>query len=101
MTCCRRWNTKAATGRLPRYSRRPPTKRNPCKVCDVEPGQEYAAHVAVGYPLDIMLQAGEVIHNAPQGDWARLPPGHEEAPWEIRRGTTGIPESPHLFVTVT
>jgi type IV secretory pathway VirB9-like protein len=71
------------------------------KVYVFEPGQEYKVDVAVGYPLDIMLQTGEVINNQTHGDRAPLAPGEEQAPWEIRQGASGMPESPHIFVTVT
>src|SRR5262245_47392334 len=32
ITCSWRWYTRAATDRLSRYSRRPPTNRNPCML---------------------------------------------------------------------
>jgi type IV secretory pathway VirB9-like protein len=71
------------------------------KVYPYEPGQEYKVDVAVGFPLDLMLQAGELINHQTHGDRAALPPGDEQPPWEIRQGASGMPESPHLFITVT
>ena len=53
------------------------------KVFPYEPGQDYAVQVAVGYPLDLMLQVGEVINDRTHGDRAPLTPGDEQPPWDI------------------
>jgi hypothetical protein len=71
------------------------------KVYDFEPGQEYKVDVAVGFPLDLMLQVGELINNQTHGDRAPLSPGDEQPPWDIKQGASGMPEAPHIFVTVT
>jgi type IV secretion system protein TrbG len=71
------------------------------KIYDYEPGQEYKVDVAVGFPLDIMLQVGELINDQTHGDRAPLAPGDEQPPWDIKRGASGMPEAPHIFVTVT
>jgi type IV secretion system protein TrbG len=71
------------------------------KVYSYEPGQEYKVDVAVGVPADIMLQAGELINHQTHGDRAPLTPGDEQPPWDIKVGASGLPESPHLFITVT
>jgi type IV secretory pathway VirB9-like protein len=71
------------------------------KVYAFEPGQEYKVDVAVGFPMDVMLEPGELINHQTHGDRAPLPPGDEQPPWDIRQGASGMPESPHLFITVT
>jgi type IV secretory pathway VirB9-like protein len=71
------------------------------RVYAFAPGHEYKVDVAVGFPMDLMLQAGELINHQTHGDRAALPPGDEQPPWEIRQGASGMPESPHLFITVT
>jgi type IV secretory pathway VirB9-like protein len=71
------------------------------KVYAFEPGQEHKADVAVGVPLTLMFQVGEVINYQTHGDRAVLPPGYEQPPWDIKQGAFGMPETPVLFVTVT
>jgi type IV secretion system protein TrbG len=78
---------------------RPPTPFE--KVYPYAPGQEYKVDVAVGVPADIMFQAGEVINHQTHGDRAPLTPGDDQPPWDIKPGASGMPESPHLFITVT
>jgi type IV secretion system protein VirB9 len=71
------------------------------KVYAYEPGEEVRAHVAVGVPLMILLQPGEIIRNDGHGDRSPLPPGDEQPPWDIKKGSVGTPEAPMISITVT
>ena len=66
------------------------------KVYGYEPGQEYKVDVAVGFPVDLTLQAGEAIIDKPDGDRAPLAPGDDRKPWEIIQGAAGTPEAPPI-----
>jgi type IV secretory pathway VirB9-like protein len=88
-------------GPAPRVPPRPPSASE--RLYDYEPGAEYKVDVAVGVPLDIALQPGEVIRHTVGGDRRPLEPGDEQPPWEVREGTSGPAgqEQPHVYVTVT
>jgi len=90
-----------AEGPAPRVPPRPPSASE--RLYDYEPGAEYKVDVAVGVPLDVALQPGEVIRHTVGGDRAPLQPGDEQPPWDVREGTSGPAgrEQPHVYVTVT
>jgi type IV secretion system protein VirB9 len=80
------------------------------KVHDYVPGATYTIPVALGAPLDIVLERGEKVRNVVDGD--REPHGQGEgqgqgaqAPrrWELKEGAEGRgdTERHHLFLTVT
>jgi type IV secretory pathway VirB9-like protein len=93
-----------ADGPAPRVPPRPPRRPTASeRLYDYEPGAEYRVDVAVGVPLDIALQPGEVIRHTVGGDRRPLEPGDEQPPWDVREGTSGPAgqEQPHVYVTVT
>jgi type IV secretory pathway VirB9-like protein len=73
------------------------------KVYAFEPGESYRVDVAVGYPMDIVLQPGEEIHNIAEGDRGRADGQENGRPWEVRQGYSGagVTGRPHVLITVT
>jgi type IV secretion system protein TrbG len=73
------------------------------RVLPYKPGESYKVDVGVGVPLDIVLQAGEEIHNIVGGD--RTPAdGQDNTPrWEVQQGYSGLGKSgqPHVFLAAT
>jgi type IV secretion system protein VirB9 len=58
--------------------------------------------VSLGFPLDIVFDQGEQVHNVTDGD--RAPQGEGQARrWEVRQGVEGLGDMQrhHVFVTVT
>ena len=57
--------------------------------------------VALGQPLDIVLEAGELVRQIVDGDRAPAEQGQTRR-WEVREGGEGVGEGlrPHVFVTV-
>jgi type IV secretion system protein VirB9 len=92
----------------------PPAKRTPVPVLaeappgkaetvqSFEPGTTYTVSVAVGTPLDIVLEQGEQVRNIITGDRTPQEEGHKPA-WDVKEGKSGDGEllRPHIFVTVS
>ena len=58
--------------------------------------------VALGQPLDIVLEAGEQVRQIVDGDRAPAEQGQARR-WEVKEGGDGVGDGlrPHVFVTVT
>jgi type IV secretion system protein VirB9 len=67
-----------------------------------QPGTIYTIAVAVGTPLDIVLEQGEKVRDIMAGDRTPQPEGHP-APWDVKEGKDGEGEAArsHIFVTVS
>lgn len=83
----------------------PPPEEKPTaaeKVYAYTPGTVYAAPVAMGMPLDIMLERGEHVRNLTDGDRTPVEPGHSRK-WEVKEGADGLGETlrHHVFVTAS
>lgn len=79
---------------------RPPTKAE--QVTPFTDSTPAVVPIAVGTPLDIVLEPGEDLLNVVGGD--RAPQEGGQTPrWEIKKGAEGQGDTlrPHLFVTVT
>lgn len=77
----------------------PPTPAE--RVYTYAPGKTYAVPVAIGFPLDIVLGRGELVHNVTDGD--RSPQGDTHTRrWHVHQGVegTGGSQRQHIFVTV-
>ena len=72
------------------------------KVYDYKPGVAVDAPVALGTPLDIVLEQGEQVRQIVDGDRAPAEQGQARR-WEVREGGNGSGDGlrPHVFVTVT
>ena len=72
------------------------------KVYDYAPGVAVEVPVALGQPLDIVLEAGELVRQIVDGDRAPADQGQTRR-WEVKEGGDGLGEGlrPHVFVTVT
>ena len=66
------------------------------------PGTTVHATVPVGWPLDIVLERGELVRNIVGGDRARVE-GGQASPWEVKEGAEGAGDAlrPHVFLTAT
>jgi len=73
------------------------------KVYVFEPGESQRIDVAVGTPLDIVLQPGEEIHNIVGGDREPADAQDQMPRWEVRQGYSGAGKTgrPHVFLAVT
>lgn len=71
------------------------------KVVDYAPGVAVEVPVALGQPLDIVLEAGELVRQIVDGDRAPAEQGQARR-WEVKEGGDGVGEGlrPHVFVTV-
>jgi len=72
------------------------------RVFRYHPGVEYRINVQLGWPVNIMMEPGEVIHNIVGGDRAPLQEG--EAPrWEVKEGKSESASTPiaHIFVAAS
>ena len=71
------------------------------KVYDYAPGVAVEVPVALGQPLDIVLEAGELVRQIVDGDRAPAEQGQARR-WEVKEGGEGVGEGlrPHVFVTV-
>ena len=71
------------------------------KVYDYAPGVAVEVPVALGQPLDIVLEAGEQVRQIVDGDRAPAEQGQARR-WEVKEGGDGVGEGlrPHVFVTV-
>ena len=71
------------------------------KVYDYAPGVAVEVPVALGQPLDIVLEAGELVRQIVDGDRAPAEQGQTRR-WEVKEGGDGLGEGlrPHVFVTV-
>ena len=71
------------------------------KVYDYAPGVAVEVPVALGQPLDIVLEAGELVRQIVDGDRAPAEQGQARR-WEVKEGGDGLGEGvrPHVFVTV-
>ena len=71
------------------------------KVYDYAPGVAVEVPVALGQPLDIVLEAGEQVRQIVDGDRAPSEQGQARR-WEVKEGGDGLGEGlrPHVFVTV-
>jgi type IV secretion system protein VirB9 len=67
-----------------------------------QPGTIYPIAVAVGTPLDIVLEQGEEVRDIMAGDRTPQPEGHPP-PWVVKEGKDGAGASArsHIFVTVS
>ena len=72
------------------------------KVYAYAPGTAFAATVAMGVPLDIMLERGEELRNTVGGDRTPLAEGQKPI-WEVREGVSGQGDTqrPHIFLTAS
>jgi type IV secretory pathway VirB9-like protein len=72
------------------------------KVVDYAPGMTVEVPVALGTPLDIVLEPGEQVRQIVDGDRAPLEQGQVRR-WEVKEGGdgTGAGLRAHVFVTVT
>jgi type IV secretory pathway VirB9-like protein len=71
------------------------------KVYDYAPGVAVEVPVALGQPLDIVLEAGELVRQIVDGDRAPAEQGQTRR-WEVQEGGDGAGDGlrPHVFVTV-
>ena len=71
------------------------------KVYDYAPGVAVEVPVALGQPLDIVLEAGELVRQIVDGDRAPAEQGQTRR-WEVKEGGDGAGDGlrPHVFVTV-
>lgn len=79
-------------------------------VLEYAPSATYTLSVAVGTPLDVVLEKGEQLRNivggektpveAPQGQGTE---GAAKSPWDLKEGAEGLADSlrSHLFITAT
>jgi type IV secretion system protein TrbG len=89
---------EAATKPLPAEA--PATKAE--QVVLFAPGTTTTVSVPVGWPLDILLERGELVRNIAGGD--RAPAEGGQTPrWEVKEGAEGTGDGlrPHLFLTAT
>jgi type IV secretion system protein VirB9 len=72
------------------------------KVVDYKPGVAVEAPVALGMPLDIVLEEGEQVRQIVDGDRAPAEQGQARR-WEVKEGGDGSGEGlrPHVFVTAS
>jgi type IV secretion system protein VirB9 len=72
------------------------------KVYDYKPGIAVDAPVAMGMPLDIVLEEGEQIRQIVDGDRAPAEQGQARR-WDVKEGGEGTGEGlrPHVFVTAS
>jgi type IV secretion system protein VirB9 len=71
------------------------------KVYDYTPGVAVEVPVALGTPLDIVLEPGEQVRQIVDGDRGPKEEGQSRR-WEVREGVDGAGDGlrPHVFVTV-
>jgi type IV secretory pathway VirB9-like protein len=72
------------------------------RVYDFVPGTTYTAPVALGGPLDIVLERGELVRNIVGGD--RAPTEASQSPrWDVKEGGEGTGDTTraHIFLTAT
>jgi type IV secretion system protein VirB9 len=71
-------------------------------VVDYKPGVAVDAPVAIGMPLDIVLEEGEQVRQIVDGDRAPAEQGQARR-WDVREGGEGTGEGlrPHVFVTAS
>jgi P-type conjugative transfer protein TrbG len=72
------------------------------KVYAFAAGESYRVDVAVGAPMDVILQPGEEIHDLADGDRSPMDTSDQKPHWEFKQsysgeGTTG---RPHVLITV-
>jgi type IV secretion system protein VirB9 len=72
------------------------------KVYDYKPGVAVQAPVAIGMPLDIVLEEGEQVRQIVDGDRAPAEQGQTRR-WDVREGGDGSGDGlrPHIFVTAS
>ena len=72
------------------------------KVYDYKPGVAVEAPVALGIPLDIVLEEGEQVRQIVDGDRAPAEQGQTRR-WEVKEGGdgSGADLRPHVFVTAS
>ncbi len=116
------WTVPALVQPPPRETSRAQVEEKPTaaeKVYPFAPGTPYTIAVPVGWPLDIVLEPGEQIHNIVGGDRApteampsprtaveQSPPPAETAPvrrWEVKEGKDGTGDAlrGHIFVAAS
>jgi type IV secretory pathway VirB9-like protein len=73
------------------------------KIYDFAPGNTYQAPVAVGSPLDIVLERGEEIRNYSGGDPELRGEGQQAHRWEVKIGASGTDATmvQHVFLRAT
>lgn len=69
---------------------------------DYEPSKEYVVEVPLGWPADVVLEPGEVVHNIVGGDRQPLQEG-ETPRWEVKEGVSESQYTPvqHVFLTAS
>src|SRR5215468_7747820 len=81
----------------------PQEKTTPAEqILDFAVGTTFRLTVAVGAPLDILLQRGEQVRNIIGGDRAPVEP-NQTTRWEIKEGADGQAETlrQHIFLSAT
>lgn len=73
------------------------------KVYDFKPGGTYVVPVAVGFPLDVLLEPGEALRNIMGGDAELVEQGQEPTRWTVKDGKSGKESTmrEHVFIRVT
>jgi type IV secretory pathway VirB9-like protein len=72
------------------------------KVYDYKPGVAVEVPVAIGFPLDIVLEPGEQVRQIVDGDRGPAEQGQARR-WEVHEGGDGTGDTlrPHVFVTAS
>jgi type IV secretory pathway VirB9-like protein len=72
------------------------------KVYVFEPGESYRVDVAVGMPMDVILQPGEEIRDRADGDRSPVESQEQKPLWEFKQSYsgTGVTGRPSILITV-
>jgi P-type conjugative transfer protein TrbG len=72
------------------------------KVYAFTPGESYRVDVAVGAPMDVILQPGEEIQNWADGDRSPVETQDQKPLWEFKQSYSGQGGTgrPHMLITV-
>jgi type IV secretion system protein TrbG len=91
------------TSELPSTPTEPETARSPReKVYAFTAGESYRVDVAVGVPMDVILQPGEEIQNWADGDRSPMETQEQKPLWEFKQSYSGqgMTGRPHMLITV-
>jgi type IV secretion system protein VirB9 len=100
------WSVPELVQPLLQDATKPPPVEAPAtkaeQVALFTPGTTYPATVPVGWPLDVVLERGELVRNIVGGDRAPTE-GGQPPRWEVKEGTEGTGDAlrPHVFLTAT